>query len=48
MADAYEDQVGLALYAKLTGASALTSLLAGTASVYEMLAPENDKPPYVV
>ena len=48
MAGAYEDAVEAALYTKLTGASGLTSLLAGTASVYSYLAPENDNPPYVV
>lgn len=37
-----------AVYTKLTGASALTSLLAGTAHVYKDLAPEGTDPPYVV
>jgi len=48
MAGAPEDAIETALYTKLTGASGLTSLLAGTASVYAYLAPENDNPPYVV
>jgi hypothetical protein len=40
---------GSAIYAKLAATSALTSLLAaGTASVFETLAPENTDPPYVV
>lgn len=37
-----------ALYTALTGASALTTLLAGTAHVYKDLAPEGTDPPYVV
>lgn len=38
-----------ALFTKLTAASSLTGLLAaGTAGVYEQLAPENADPPYVI
>ena len=37
------------IFDKLTGASALTTLLsAGTAGVFAYLAPENEDPPYVV
>ena len=41
--------VAVGLFNKLTGNSALTTLLAnGTASVFEMIAPEGEDPPYVV
>ena len=41
--------IGKALFTKLTGASALTSLLsAGTAGVFEDIAPQNEAPLYVV
>ncbi len=43
--------VAAAIYTKLTGATALTSLLTGgtaSPSVYEILAPEGNDPPYVV
>ena len=43
------NQLDAAIYTKLTGAAALTGLLsAGTASVFQTLAPENENPPYVV
>lgn len=41
--------IAAAIFTKLTGASALTTLLnAGTAGVFETLAPQNEDPPYVV
>ena len=41
--------IAAAIYTNLTGASALTTLLnAGTAGVFETLAPEGEDPPYVV
>ena len=43
------NDAGSAIFAKLTGASALTTLLsAGTASVFRSLAPEEAATPYVV
>ena len=41
--------LGVAIFTKLTGASALTALLTGgTAGVFESVAPEGEDPPYVV
>lgn len=37
-----------AIYSRLSGATALTSLLGGTASIYSLEAPEGAKLPYVV
>ena len=37
-----------ALYTKLTGGTALTSLLASATAVFNWLGPENTDPPYVV
>ena len=42
------NEVETALYSKLTGASSLTSLLAGTAAVYNGIAPEGASYPYVL
>jgi hypothetical protein len=42
------NQIERGLYAALTSSTALTSLLAGTASVYNTLAPANAVLPYVV
>lgn len=40
--------VKAALYTKLTGGTALTALLSGTAAVYESLAPSGAQAPYVI
>lgn len=40
--------VEIALFSTLTGATALTSLLSGTAAVYNQQAPQQASPPYVV
>jgi hypothetical protein len=37
-----------ALYTTLNGGTALTTLLGGTARIYELQAPDGAKPPYVV
>lgn len=37
-----------ALYSKLQGASGVTSLLAGTTSIYAVQAPDNAQMPYIV
>ena len=37
-----------AIYTKLTGGTALTALLAGTASVYDNVAPRGAQTPYVI
>lgn len=43
------NELDAGLYTTLTGATAITDLLAnGTASVFAWLAPENEDPPYVV
>lgn len=42
------DKTAAALYTTMTGGTALTALLAGTASVYDMQAPDNATLPYVV
>lgn len=44
-----QNPIAVGIYNKLTGAAALTALLAnGTASVFEHNAPEGEDPPYVV
>lgn len=40
--------VKAALHTKLTGGTALTALLSGTAAVYEKLGPRGATPPYVI
>jgi len=42
------DKTAAAFYTTLTGGTALTALLAGTASVYDTQAPDNATLPYVV
>lgn len=42
------DKTSAALYTTLTGGTALTALLAGTASVYDMQAPDGASLPFVV
>jgi hypothetical protein len=42
------DLLAAGIYSKLTGGTALTALLAGTASVYHLQAPDNATLPYVV
>ena len=43
-----QNELNAALYSTLTGGTALTSLLAGTTSVYFLQAPEDATLPYVV
>lgn len=42
------NSLGSAIYNKLSAATALTSLLAGTTSIYHLQAPDNSTSPYVV
>lgn len=42
------NELGSAIYSKLSAATALTSLLAGTTSIYHLQAPDNATLPYVV
>jgi len=43
-----QNDLNTGIYSRLTGATALTSLLAGTSSVYFLQAPNNATLPYVV
>ena len=42
------NEVNQAIYSKLTAGTALTALLAGTASIYNMQPPDNTSMPYVI
>jgi len=42
------NEISLSIYSTLSAATALTSLLAGTASIYHIQAPDNATLPYVV
>ena len=42
------NELNAAIYSKLTGGTALTSMLAGTASVYHLAPPDNAAFPYVI